>query len=244
MDRVVVEDHVHIHRHLRLNGIEEANELLLAMALHTSANDFAFEHVESSEQRRCSMALVVVGHRAGAAFLHRQAGLGAVEGLDLRFLIDREHDGMGGRIDIEPDNIAQLVDKLRVGGELELLDPVRLETMLAPDASHGTCADADSFRHHGGGPMGRLGGRIGVGEHDDTLSNIRPKWRNARRSRLIAQQTVVTSLHKALLPAPHTGFRAGLAHNLIGADAVRAQQDDLGAPDMLMRCVAIPRQCR
>ena len=132
VDGVVVEDHVHrlSDRHLRLNGIEEANELLVAMALHTSANDFAFEHVESSEQRRCSMALVVVGHRAGAAFLHRQAGLGAVEGLDLRFLIDREHDGMGGRIDIEPDNIAQLVDKLRVGGELELLDPVRLETML------------------------------------------------------------------------------------------------------------------
>ena len=34
---------------------------------------------------------------------------------------------MGGRIDIEPDNIAQLVDELRVVGELELLDPVRLQ---------------------------------------------------------------------------------------------------------------------
>ena len=29
--------------------------------------------------------------------------------------------------------------------------------------------------------MGRLGGRIGLGELDDTLSNIRPKWRNASR---------------------------------------------------------------
>ena len=32
---------------------------------------------------------------------------------------------------------------------------------------------------------------------------------------------------------------AGPAHNLIGADTVCAQQDDLGPPDMLMRCVAI-----
>ena len=247
VDGVVVEDHVHrlSGRHLRLNGIQEADELLVTMALHTSANDLAFEHVESSEQRRCAVALVIVGHRAGAAFLHRQAGLGAVEGLDLRLLIDREHDGMGGRIDIEPDNIAQLVDELRVVGELELLDPVRLETMRAPDALDRTCTDADCFRHHGGGPMGRLGGRIGLGEHHDTLSDIRPKWRDARGSRLIAQQAVVTSLHEAFLPAPHTGFRlAGLAHDLIGADAVRAQQDNLGPPDMLMRRITIPCEQR
>ena len=131
MGGVVVEDHVHdfFGRHLRLNGVQEADELLVTMALHTSANDLAFEDIESSEQRRCAMALVVVGHRAGSAFLHRQAGLGAVERLDLRLFVDREDDGMAGRIDIKPDNIAQLVDELRVVGKLELVDPVRLETM-------------------------------------------------------------------------------------------------------------------
>jgi hypothetical protein len=51
-----------------------------------------------------------VGHRPGAALLHRQAGLGAVERLDLALFIDREDDGMGGRIDIETDDVAQLVD--------------------------------------------------------------------------------------------------------------------------------------
>ena len=121
-------------RYLRLNGVQEADELLMTMALHTSANDLAFEDIESSEQRRCAMALVVVGHRAGSAFLHWQARLGAVERLDLRLFVDREDDGMGGRIDIKPDNIAQLVDELRVVGKLELVDPVRLETMCAPDA--------------------------------------------------------------------------------------------------------------
>ena len=150
---------------------------------------------------------------------------------------------MGGRIDIEPDHVAQLVDELRVVGELELLDPVRLETMRAPDALDGTRADADGFRHHRGSPVGRLDGRIGPGERDDTLGDIRPEWRDARGSRLIAQEAVVTRLHEAFLPAPHTGLRlAGPAHDLIGADAVRAQQDDLGPPDMLMRGVAIPRE--
>ena len=240
---VVVEDHVHdfFDRHLRLNGVQEADELLVTMALHTSANDLAFEDIESSEQRRCAMALVVVGHRAGSAFLHRQAGLGAVERLDLRLFVDREDDGMGGRIDIKPDNIAQLVDELRVVGELELVDPVRLETMRAPDALDGTRADTDGFRHHSSSPMGRLGGRIGPGERHNTLGDIRPEWWDARGSCLITQKTVVTRLHEAFLPAPHTGLRlAGPAHNLIGADTVCAQQDDLGPPDMLMRCVAIP----
>src|SRR6202167_4865446 len=80
VDGVVVEDHVHklSGRHLRLNSIQEADELLVPMALHTSANDLAFEYVKSSKQRRCSVALVVVCHRTGAALLHRQAGLGAV----------------------------------------------------------------------------------------------------------------------------------------------------------------------
>ena len=115
VDGVIVEDHVNelSGRHLRLNSIQKADELLVPVALHTSADDLAFEHVESSEKRRCAVALVVVGHRAGATFLHRQAGLGAVEGLDLRLLIDRKHDGVGGRIDIEPDNIEPITTYVR-----------------------------------------------------------------------------------------------------------------------------------
>jgi hypothetical protein len=74
--------------------------------------------------------------------------LGAVERLDSRSFVDREEHGMGGRIDIKPDNIAQLVDELRVIGKLELVDPVRLETMRAPDALDETRADIDGFRHH------------------------------------------------------------------------------------------------
>jgi hypothetical protein len=69
----------------------------------------------------------------------------------------------------------------------------------------------------------------------------RSEWWDSRGSCLITQKTVVTRLHEAFLPAPHTGLRlAGPAHNLIGADTVCAQQDDRGPPDVLMRCVAIP----
>jgi hypothetical protein len=52
--------------------------------------------------------------------LQRQTGLGAVESLDLALLVDREDDGMRRRIDIKPDDVAQLGDELRVGRQLEL----------------------------------------------------------------------------------------------------------------------------
>ena len=112
---VVVEDDVDelAGRHLRFDGVEEADELLMAMALHAAADDLAFEHVERGEQRRGAVALVVMGHRAGAALLHRQAGLGAVERLDLALLVDRQHDGMGRRIDVQADDVPQLGDELR-----------------------------------------------------------------------------------------------------------------------------------
>lgn len=42
-----------------------------------------------------------------ADLLHRQAGVGAVERLDL---IDRQHGGLGRRIEIKADQVARLVD--------------------------------------------------------------------------------------------------------------------------------------
>ena len=49
-----------------LDGIEEADELLMAMALHALADDGAVEHVERREQRRGAVTLVVMRHRPGS----------------------------------------------------------------------------------------------------------------------------------------------------------------------------------
>ena len=114
----------------------------MAVALHVAADDGAVEHVEGGEQGGGAVALVVVGHGAEPPLLHRQAGLGAVERLDLALLVDRQHDGMGRRVDIEPDDVAQLVDELRIVGELELPPAVRLQAVRLPDAPHRAGADA------------------------------------------------------------------------------------------------------
>ena len=62
----------------------------MTVALHVASDDCAVEDVEGGEQRRRAMTLVVVGHCPGPTRLHRQARLGAIEGLDLALLVDRQ----------------------------------------------------------------------------------------------------------------------------------------------------------
>src|SRR5215472_16631742 len=119
---------------LRVDLIEEADELLMPMALHIAADDGAVENVERGEQCRRAVALVVVRHRPGAPRLHRQSRLSAVEGLDLALLIDREYDGMGGRIDVETDQIPELFGERRIVRQLERPDTMRRELVDLEDA--------------------------------------------------------------------------------------------------------------
>src|ERR1700722_15403165 len=92
-------------------------------------------------------SLVIMGHGSSAALLHREAGLSAIERLDLALFVDAEHDGVRRRIDIEPDHVAQLVDEIGVFGQLELSDAMRLEPVRAPDALHRADAHAGRLGH-------------------------------------------------------------------------------------------------
>ena len=111
---IIVEDDVDhfAGRDLALDGIEKAQEFEVAVALHAAADDGAVEHAERGEQGG-AVPLVVVRHRLAAPGLDRQSGLGAVERLDLALLVDRQHHGMGRRINIEPDNVGELGGKSR-----------------------------------------------------------------------------------------------------------------------------------
>ena len=77
--------------HRPLDGIEEADELLMPVALHAAADHGAFRHIQCREQRRRrAMALVVMCHGAAATGLERQPRLRAVERLDLALLVESE----------------------------------------------------------------------------------------------------------------------------------------------------------
>src|SRR5919106_481792 len=125
---VVVEDHVdHFpRRHLPFDRVQEADELLVAVARHAAADHRAVEHVERGEQGGGAVALVIVGHGARFAGLERQARLGGVGGLDLALLVERQHQAVRRRIEIEPDDRFELGGEVGIARALEGADAVRL----------------------------------------------------------------------------------------------------------------------
>ena len=96
---VVVDDGMDMlaGRHGCLDGIEEADILLMTVFWHAAAHGFAVQHIEGSKQRRRIIPLIVVRHRAAAPLFQWRARLGAVECLDLAFLVDGKRNGMGRR---------------------------------------------------------------------------------------------------------------------------------------------------
>src|ERR1700674_4666442 len=106
---------------------------------------------EQSELPRLTLdgkiPIQVMGQGAGAALLHRQPRLSAVERLDLRLLVDREHDRVRRGVDVEADYRTQLGDELRIPGQLETAHPVRVQPMRLPDPLHRRNADPDCLGH-------------------------------------------------------------------------------------------------
>jgi hypothetical protein len=122
-------------RDFTLDGVEEADEFAVAVALHAAADDGAVEHAERGEQGGRAVPLVIVGHGLAAPGFDRQSRLGAVGGLNLALFVDRQHDCMGWRLDIEPDNIGELGGKAGVARALEGAQPVRLQFVRCTEPS-------------------------------------------------------------------------------------------------------------
>jgi hypothetical protein len=82
----------------------------MAMALHALSDDLAVR----AWWCRCACS------RASSCplrALHGQAGLRAVERLDLALLVYRQHHRVGWRIEVKPDDFADLGGESRIGYE-------------------------------------------------------------------------------------------------------------------------------
>jgi hypothetical protein len=64
---------------------------------------------------------------------HWQQRLGTIECLNLRFLVNAQHNGPLGRVHIQADDVRQLGRKLGIGAELEGLHAMRLQTKFLPN---------------------------------------------------------------------------------------------------------------
>ena len=115
--RGVVDDDVDVEiiGNVLLDEVEEAPKLPGAVTRQTFANDLAGGDVERRKQGGGAVPLVVVRVPLGLAGAHGQQRLGSVQRLDLRLLVDAEHQGAVGRVGVETDDIADLLHKERIG---------------------------------------------------------------------------------------------------------------------------------
>lgn len=129
----------------------------MPVALMILRDHSASGHVQCCKERRGAVAYIVPSASFDLAGAQRQQGLTAVEGLDLRLLVDTEYQGLPGRVEIQPDDVAHLLDELRVTTSFEGLDAMGFELEGSPDAlyrhvtqtqrtSHGACCPVCSVR--------------------------------------------------------------------------------------------------
>src|SRR5215468_7976137 len=104
---VVVEDQVEVEvgRHGGVDGIEELPELHGSVSTVALSDDRACLNIQRSKQRRGPVATIVVSAPFDLPRPHRQKRLRAIEGLDLRLLIDREHQSPVWGIEIKSYNV-------------------------------------------------------------------------------------------------------------------------------------------
>ena len=119
----------------------------MAVAILARPEDSAIGDIERGKERCRAVAHVIVSHRASAAFLERQAGLRAVQSLNLALLITTEHDRVLGRVELEPDHVFELFRKARIVGDLEGAQQMRFQAMLPPDACDGAGANLHGLGH-------------------------------------------------------------------------------------------------
>ena len=115
------------------------------------------------------MSIIIVRAPRGLSGLHRQHGLGTVQGLDLAFFIHAKPDGPGwfGWVEIETHDVAHLLHAEWISRELEVFLPVGLEAKGVPDALDGFTGKAHLAGHEPSAPLSGLFGFLFQGLGDD-----------------------------------------------------------------------------
>lgn len=123
----VVEDEVNSKAWLDgcVDLLEKRDEILGTVALLEARNHLARRYVERREEIKRPVPHVVGRLALRLTEVHRQDRLRSLQGLDLRLLVEREHDGVVRRVHVKADNVANLRDKLRVVRDLKALGHLR-----------------------------------------------------------------------------------------------------------------------
>lgn len=196
---IVVHDDVHVElrRHAALDVFQELQELRVPMTRQALLDHPSGQRVERREQRRYSIADVVMRLRGGQAWTQGKNGSGSLQRLDTAFLVDAQHNGVRRRVHVQSDDISELFRKVRVATELERADPMRLQLVSKENPLHGAPADAKFLREGPRTPVRRVLGRRSHDRLRQLLDGLcRDEFRPAR-ARGVGQDTFHASFEEA-----------------------------------------------
>jgi hypothetical protein len=197
--------------------------------------------MSSAVQRGGPVAAVVVGASLRLAQAHRQQRLTAVEGLDLRLLVDTQHQRVLGRVQVQPDDVAHLLHEQRIVGEAEGCAAVRLEPERLPDAVDGRMRQPQSAAHRARAPVGRIRRLRFQGQRHHAFDQGIADAARRPGARLIVKP-VETSLEEAAAPAAdREPVRSQAPGDLLVGVPLRARQHDSGAQRDRLRRLAPAR---
>lgn len=116
-------------------------------------DDLAGGDIEGCKPGGTAVPAVVMGAPLRNAGHHLPNRLRPVQGLDLAFFVHAQHQGSLRRIQVHPDDVANLLDKQRIGREFESLSAMRLRTKGTPDAYHSSLRQTTGLGHRADAPV-------------------------------------------------------------------------------------------
>ena len=148
--------------------------------------------------------------------------------LDLALLVAAEHQGVLGRIQVQPHDIDQLVLEARIARDLEASAQVRLQAVALPDAAHGRSARAQVLGQRAGAPVRGVGRLLMQGDVHDARLHLGRDRRGASRTWRVLAKGIDAAVREALPPQRHlAAIEADLDGDVLVLQAPGGQQNDL-----------------
>src|SRR5512135_2264543 len=188
-------------RNVLVDGVEESAELDAAVSPMMLRNDLAALDIKGREERGGPVTDVVVGPALDLPRPQRQNRLRAIQSLDLRLLIDAEHHGPIGRIQVQAHDVAHLFDEQWVCRELEAFATVGPQPKCAPDPRDAAPAQASPLGQRTSTPVRGVLGLALQSQRHHTLNGRIGDLARRTRPRLV-QKSVYAALDETPAPTP------------------------------------------
>ena len=114
--RQVIQHHMDLEGlvNLRVDFAEELDEVDASVLLLAASDDVPSGDVQGGKEIERPVAEIVAGPALRLADVHRQDGLGPLECLNLRCLVEGEDSRVLRRIHVQTYDVAYLLDELRI----------------------------------------------------------------------------------------------------------------------------------